>query len=525
MVLHRSQRMLSPFIIFISILLFRPYFNEGCPIGYFLSMPLICSKCPDNCLSCTSQNQCSYCEPLFYLNVNNQKCEYCPEGCLFCDSTQCLSCQDNYYLNNTICYHCAFGCDRCSGSSSSECLSCVHGFQYDENKKICTLLLEKTVCNITGCDICDNEGRCIACQNGYYFDSNNTSCSLCDKHCRRCSGPEKNQCTQCKEGGILSKDNQCQYNCTHPACKSCYGISINECEECSALYDLSDGYCIMSQCLASCQDCTYQASVFDILLCKSCIDGFFFSSNTCKACQPNCSRCSSESFCFSCKKNYYLLNSRCLECQKGCQICENADACIDCKEMFYLNNNNSCSACNDSCKSCFGSSSNQCLSCNIGKKLNGTKCIDLYPKIYEDTLIDLAMKLIIALACSIFGLACIVTVIYRAFKRDHFFDLVSKTALKYKGLPIDSDSLEPIPISEKKEVEYPKPKNIGLNEEKNENKKKTAENEMIILKKIAQKKSSEEEEAKESVESEKKYELEIINESVASEEKESALVV
>ena len=106
-------------------------------------------------------------------------------------------------------------CASCFGPSSNDCL-------------ICKLGTSKYLQNPPGPSNCES-----TCQDGKYPNSLNFQCSNCDSICKKCSGPNNNDCLECESGTHLSPFNQgftCLKNCltsyyensTGGTCLSCY---------------------------------------------------------------------------------------------------------------------------------------------------------------------------------------------------------------------------------------------------------------------------------------------------------------
>ena len=77
-------------------------------------------------------------------------------------------------------------------------------------------------------------------------------------------------------------------------------------------------------------------------------------------CDNSCISCSSKEECRICNKGYYLSGSQCLE------------NCLD--GTYGDDNTQLCQLCSESCLSCYGPDSDQCLECNAEKgfsKING----------------------------------------------------------------------------------------------------------------------------------------------------------
>eukprot|EP00828_Plagiopyla_frontata_P047387 TRINITY_DN873_c0_g1_i8.p1 TRINITY_DN873_c0_g1~~TRINITY_DN873_c0_g1_i8.p1 ORF type:complete len:2601 (+),score=459.84 TRINITY_DN873_c0_g1_i8:925-8727(+) len=85
---------------------------------------------------------------------------------------------------------------------------------------------------------------------------------------------------------------------------------------------------------------------------KKCLPGTYLNGTHCLACQSPCAECvGNATNCTACKENYYLLNNSC------------PDTCPD--GMQRDKNKWICDYCYKTCKTCTGSESTDCISCNV----------------------------------------------------------------------------------------------------------------------------------------------------------------
>ena len=78
--------------------------KEGCikcEEGYYKTQENNCSLCPQECMSCSSENECSECIENYVL-MKNGKCEYFEnvEYCLKSKNSACIKCEDGYEPNS-----------------------------------------------------------------------------------------------------------------------------------------------------------------------------------------------------------------------------------------------------------------------------------------------------------------------------------------------------------------------------------------------------------------------------------------
>ncbi|CAD8163692.1 unnamed protein product [Paramecium octaurelia] len=267
-----------------SSLLYQNVCFENCPIntfqhtntclqkcldGYFGSKEFKCEKCPYQCITCTSFNQCSSCKVGYYLYQNqclnqcpdklfsNQLISQCSSWCpdkTFTFRNQCLyecpsdyfndtenykcvsSCSNQQYRNKNSCYPCSIECDQCTTYGNQNCIACATNY------------------------ILTEDGHCFGnCKAGYYQTSN--SCEKCLHKCLTCQNDT--ECLQCRGNNRDQLDCSCPKgfyddpfydNCQQCPCEEC--ISETEClvcknnlqvPNCSCNRRLNEDWCITCQ--------------------------------------------------------------------------------------------------------------------------------------------------------------------------------------------------------------------------------------------------------------------------------------
>jgi hypothetical protein len=132
-----------------------------CPVGGYVSSPMVCSSCPNGCASCSLVNgvvQCQTCINPYSLN-NNQCTINCPAeygtGCLTCNNMNCLGCSAGYAFtvtSPTICTACSTLPNCVSCRNGLVCEACSAGFVTD------TLASDGSCvpCSLTDCILCKN---------------------------------------------------------------------------------------------------------------------------------------------------------------------------------------------------------------------------------------------------------------------------------------------------------------------------------------------------------------------------------
>ncbi|EWS75215.1 leishmanolysin family protein (macronuclear) [Tetrahymena thermophila SB210] len=415
----------------------------SCSDGYFLSSGK-CQQCSSPCSKCVdSASKCLSCITNYTFDNPSNSCKpNCDSSCKTCsqpiDQNNCLSCNDGSFLDGTKCSPCSSPCKTCD-SSSTKCLSCIANYTYDNTKNICNPVCDSsckncskpndlnscTSCNdgsfLDGskcspctlpCKTCDTSStKCLSCITDYTYDSSNNQCNPnCDASCKTCSKPkDPNSCLSCSDGSFLDGA-KCSI-CTSP-CKTCDSLST-KCFSCVAnyTYDSSKNTC-SPICDSSCKNCSKPN---DPNACTSCNDGSFLDGNKCTVCTPPCKTCDTQATkclscitdytydssknqcnpdcdiscktcqkpkdanqCLSCNDGAFLDGTKCTLCTSPCKTCDTLSTkCSSCVTNYtYDNSKNQCNPdCDASCKTCSNpKDANQCLSCNDGAFLDGTKC-------------------------------------------------------------------------------------------------------------------------------------------------------
>ncbi|XP_060559986.1 proprotein convertase subtilisin/kexin type 5-like [Ruditapes philippinarum] len=286
----------------------------------------VLTECSPGCISCLD-SRCTNCEPSYYLADNN--CHPCPDNCLSCtDQTNCTKCKSNKW--GTGLSQCFQDCSKeCLNGECHDdtgyCLNCEHG------KYGLTCQQNCSICQNDNCDLY----RCVeGCKSGYfeYQTFNDIFCRKCPKDCKECENG--NVCQICNDGFYL---NQLYYNGnTYVNCAKCF--NENECSN----------VCFI-------QGCKLCQLVDNKPRCSDCSEGEIFNGNSCEQIAHKCSQgcstnCDSYGICLgNCNDGW--AGERCTErCNEKCLICSNNDRtiCVQCNGNFYSNN---CSLlCSKSCK-------------------------------------------------------------------------------------------------------------------------------------------------------------------------------
>jgi proprotein convertase subtilisin/kexin type 5 len=106
-----------------------------------------------------------------------------------------VDCPSDTYADTStlICEKCNVTCLTCDGNSDSNCLTCYSSPEqrYLLNKK-CLLSCPDDL---------------------YYANGNNNKCEDCPVNCKRCIGPNSNQCTSCLIDYFLTFYDTCETGC------------------------------------------------------------------------------------------------------------------------------------------------------------------------------------------------------------------------------------------------------------------------------------------------------------------------
>jgi len=359
----------------------------ACPTGYHKdgtgSIGRICKLCPDTCVSCVSQEECTLCGNFTFLTPT-KKCEYtCPDGsyrdgveergrnCTDCPAnhntcitskypTQCkkslylspsATCEDEcptgYYKNGTAaigrtCPICAQNCSTCT--SSTVCLTCKHG-QYLTPKQWCD----------------------VDCPDGHYKNGTGDtgrSCMPCRNNCNTCLSEKT--CTECKAGTFLTPSATCETECPKGYHKQQFPNGIG------GTCALCPDDCLSCDSEAGCTACKNSTYLHDRTCKPRCPDGSYHEGDEdvgreCKACKSDCSQCEAYDRCTECKTSKYLTAS---------WSCEGS-----CADGYYMNGTEAvgrtCELCAQNCSKC--NSSTVCQECKNSKVLTpqawcGEKC-------------------------------------------------------------------------------------------------------------------------------------------------------
>ena len=299
-------------------------------------------QCPDPlCASCDQEHPSICLDCLSGIAILTKGECVCREGKykdkLFDGSFTCSNCPINTYIphsgTNTSCFECITGrynnregSDSCPFHCHKFCSKCTGG-----NRDQCSECKEsETLVTLVG-NTCE-------CKSGYYFDISSNGCLPCDESCAECTS--LTECTRCNDSkkrisdsGLCECDSKgyFEYNkeCVecHDLCESCTGPSNTKCSSCKEGAILTEP-----------QTC-------------SCPYGKYYdpSKRKCERCHPSCSSCIGieKHSCTNCRENYIFIQGQCIE---------------QCQDGLYLDFSRAkCLPCDSDCETC--SSPHECLTC------------------------------------------------------------------------------------------------------------------------------------------------------------------
>ncbi|EAR87813.3 transmembrane protein, putative (macronuclear) [Tetrahymena thermophila SB210] len=296
-------------------------------------------RCHASCTNCLNGSTCTSCIQNSQPNAALGNFCYCNDGFYF---------TYDWNTSSGLCLPCNSFCKTCNGPSITDCITCQESYKVVNN-------------------ICVN-----ACQVNQFWDFNLHQCVNCSDCCSSCNGTSNSQCLSCQDPIMTLNSNVCKFNSDKNTCNSCNtNVSNSLCGGTQINHD----YCLTKGWLSynsnTCVNCFTAdsngncggSSIYNQLCNKY---GYYYSStlSQCLSCsQAFGVNCGDPSISNVCKQNRWMYQS--------------LSTCISC------NLQQSPLCCDATCKTCNGSSSNNCLSCFGSMVLFNNSCLDKCPNGYS----------------------------------------------------------------------------------------------------------------------------------------------
>ncbi|XP_059502133.1 extracellular matrix protein FRAS1 isoform X2 [Stegostoma tigrinum] len=353
-----------------------------CPVGTLAAV--INGECCPECQPVQCHADCLMC------SRSPDHCDICSDKSKFLQHGRCLqSCEPGFYKEGGLCKTCDETCATCQ--NEFECISCKE-----------PLLMEF--------------GQCVSsCGDGHFQDQ--LQCSACHKSCSICHGPSERDCVQCRDRSHMLKAGACVANCgpgyfikdghchaCDSSCLTCYHDNP-KCLTCSEGKVIHNGKCashcpegyykdVANRCVAchaSCTICTGSSehctscpdhfSLHKSQCLATCPEGFYSANGVCQACSRPCRACvgPKQSDCTNCLKPEEVIQTH-DDTHEDTHELPHGECVADCKSHFYVNSGQVCTECHATCKSCTGSSPQNCTACSPPRALYESKCLHTCPE-------------------------------------------------------------------------------------------------------------------------------------------------
>uniref|UniRef100_A0A8C5FU44 P/Homo B domain-containing protein n=1 Tax=Gadus morhua TaxID=8049 RepID=A0A8C5FU44_GADMO len=389
----------------------------------------VCEGCHPSCKTCTGleKRDCHTCPPgrfltgqqscvfqcpsSWFANQTSGRCQSCLPGCEMClDSLSCVQCHNGsagLYLQDGQCVN---NCDRCMGINKKK-FSCpcssppcppplllpysssyfhspspqppppplllhvlplslcgpppsapFRGFLLEQQCHPCSPECTSCMLNASHCLSCAAQyllfdHTCLGhCPLGFYAQE---ECMHCHVNCMSCNGPESDDCTSCQNPKAVRYCGECLNQCP---LSTYYDQHTEKCRDCAeSCLTCSDHE--SSSCL-SCKDNRRLDEMGHCVWYSQCsVHTYIDEKGQCLLCDPLCHRCSGpgKGRCLNCA-TLFLLNNTCIE---------------ECPAGYYGDREEmACKRCHESCVSCVGRHSVECVTCKPGQFYHGQSCVE-----------------------------------------------------------------------------------------------------------------------------------------------------
>ncbi|KAL4499175.1 hypothetical protein ABPG72_006761 [Tetrahymena utriculariae] len=311
-----------------------------------------CLSCKNNgrllnyqCINICTENQewdyeisqCKY----FMSESKTMYCNYCISG-QFCFKGQCLdSCEDGFSTkvveNNVVCQKCQQNCLSCI--SHDLCLKCQSQFKLQD-------------------------GKCVdECESGYYSNSQ-SYCQTCHPSCSSCVGNRSDQCSSCPPLQILKQG-------------ECHQIQKN-----SSLYNFWQNQTSLKDEFLESNQKQIAKAIIEYVLEEEDHILLYIEAIQVMGKEEHMNTKIKKHVVKDYIQKLYLGNI-CDKCGLGYEekngVCQKkSEKNSNIQNEFFLK-------CHDSCQTCSGPLSNDCLTCNLDSNLEEGNCIyKIYKNINEN---------------------------------------------------------------------------------------------------------------------------------------------
>ena len=286
--------------------------------GCFGPTNLQCEACADASQdrSNTTGCQCPGCQQWMSTTVTGST-----ELTFECRSTSCAT--EGYY-GATCTAACDISCKCCEGEGATQCIGCR------DNAYIADATTAVTGTNSYLVGSCQ-------CNAHYYMDTATGNCELCSPVCIVCTGSSKAACDSNECNWPAQPRSDGQAGCACPADMTVNSDTTNREQPCTCTnadykFDYTTGQCVNND--------------------TGCPNGQYAANGTCQLCVWPCLTCNNADTCNECYSPYLPSATTTIATHTYLKNCV-------CQDGTYFDAT-TCLPCTNPCKTCIGSSQNQC---------------------------------------------------------------------------------------------------------------------------------------------------------------------